>query len=106
MVMRAHMSSAYLAAVGVHGPSTADVVAVTLMVGLGLLAVLVTLIIVFTEPPTDRSDGGDGDSGPGGGGGGPGGRGPDGPESPGGDPVWWPEFERQFADYVTSSSRT
>ena len=22
------------------------------------------------------------------------------------DPVWWPEFERQFADYVTSTTRT
>lgn len=45
-----------------------------------------------------KSDGGDDGSGPGG-------PGPDRPrpQDPGpggGDPVWWPEFERQFAAYV------
>lgn len=46
----------------------------------------------------------DGDSGSGGGGGGP--RRPGRPPSPGGpDPVWWPEFERQFAAYARSQAR-
>ena len=44
----------------------------------------------------------DGDSGSGGGGG-P--RRPTPPPRPGGDPVWWPEFERQFAAYVRSRSQ-
>jgi hypothetical protein len=44
-----------------------------------------------------------GDAGSGGGGGGP--HRPGRPPSPGGgDPVWWPEFERQFAAYVRSQT--
>ncbi len=72
-------------------------------VGLCLLGVLFTLIVMFGQPPTDRRDGADGESGPGGGGHGPGRGGPGGPSPEGGDPVWWPEFERQFADYVASA---
>jgi hypothetical protein len=75
-------------------------VAVVLMLGVCLGGLVVTLIALFTEPPPDRRDGGEGDSGPGGGGG-PGRGGPDHPGPGGGDPTWWPEFERQFAEYVT-----
>jgi hypothetical protein len=34
--------------------------------------------------------------------GGGGRRGPDAPQGPAGDPAWWPEFERQFADYTNA----
>jgi hypothetical protein len=51
--------------------------------------------------PSQEDDDGD-DSGSGGGGG-P--RRPTPPPQPGGDPVWWPEFERQFAAHVRSQSR-
>jgi hypothetical protein len=44
----------------------------------------------------------DGESGSGGGGG-P--RRPGGPPNPGGDPVWWAEFERDFAAYVRAGSQ-
>jgi hypothetical protein len=49
-----------------------------------------------------RHDDGPDDS-DGGGGGGPGGGGPppDPPTPPDG-PAWWPEFEREFADYVAN----
>jgi hypothetical protein len=50
--------------------------------------------------PSQEDD--DGDSGSGGGGG-P--RRPTPPQQPGGDPVWWPEFERQFAAHVRSLSQ-
>ncbi len=44
------------------------------------------------EGPDDSDDGG---------GGGGGGRGPSAPRRPPpAGPVWWPEFERQFADHV------
>ena len=76
-------------------------VAVVLMLGVCLGGLVVTLIALFTEPAPDRRDSGEGDSGPGGGGG-PGRGGPDHPGPGGGDPAWWPEFERQFAEYITS----
>ena len=103
--MRATYTYSYhLTSLGAHGASLTGPVAVAVAVMVGL-CVLITWIMVFTEPPTDRRDGRDGDSGPGGGGRGPGGGRPDGPHPAGGDPVWWPEFERQFADYVTSTIR-
>ena len=93
-----YMHLANVAGFAAHGASTSGVVPVALMVGLCLLGVVVTLIMLFGQPPTERQDGADGDSGPGGGG-------PGGPSPEGGEPVWWPEFERQFADYVTSTTR-
>jgi hypothetical protein len=56
------------------------------------------------RPPSADDDG---DSRGGGGRGGPGPdvpRGPDG--APAGDPVWWPEFERQFAAHVEGLRRS
>jgi hypothetical protein len=104
--MRAtYIHAAHVAGFAAHGASTDGVVPVALMVGLCLIGVLLALMVVLTRPPTDRQDGADGDSGPGGGGRGPGRGGRDGPPPAGGDPVWWPEFERQFADYVTSTIR-
>jgi hypothetical protein len=79
------------------------VVAIALVVGLCLVGVLITLIVMSIQPPTDRRDGPDGDSGSGGGGHGPRGGGPEGPEPAGHDPEWWPDFERQFAEYVTAT---
>jgi hypothetical protein len=104
--MRAtYMHSAHVAGLAAHGASTGGVVTAALMVGLCLLGVLLALTVVLTRPPTDRQDGAEGDSGPGGGGRGPGRGGRDGPPPAGGDPICWPEFERQFADYVTSTMR-
>jgi hypothetical protein len=104
--MRAtYMHPVHVADFAAHGASTGGVVPVAVMVGLCLLGVLVALMVVLTRPPTDRQDGADGDSGPGGGGRGPGGGPPGGPSPEGGDPVCWPEFERQFADYVASTTR-
>ncbi len=96
------MHPTHVAGSAAHGAS-AGVAPVALKVGLCLLGVLFTLIVMFGQPPTDRRDGADGESGPGGGGHGPGRGGPGGPSPEGGDPVWWPEFERQFADYVASA---
>ena len=78
----------------------------------GGLAVAITLLMLIAfgglaigllarrARPSQEDD--DGDSGSGGGGG-P--RRPKPAPQPGGDPVWWPEFERQFAAYVRSRSQ-
>lgn len=80
---------------GARGSSDLPVaVAFLLLMALGGLAVW------FLAPRAWRSqEDEDGDPGSGGGGG-P--RPPEQPPSPGGDPVWWPEFERQFAAYLVS----
>jgi hypothetical protein len=96
--------SAYHAGVAAHGGSTPGAVAVGLMLAVCLAGLVIAVIALFSEPPPDRRDGGEGDSGPGGGGG-PGGGAPDGPLG-GTDPDWWPEFERQFAEYITLDLRT
>jgi hypothetical protein len=68
---------------------------------------LLWLVIHFIIDPLPDAEADDG-SGPGGGGGGPG---PGGAESdprlgpPGSEPAWWPEFERQFADYTSAGAR-
>lgn len=61
----------------------------------GVIFLLVWVVVLVTRPP--RHGGDDDDEGRGGGGG-P--RGPDRPPSPSGDPAWWPDFERQFAEYA------
>ena len=58
-------------------------------------------IAFLARHPRPSGEDDDGDSGSGGGGGR---RRPGRPPRPGGDPVWWPEFERQFAAYVRSPS--
>jgi len=104
--MRApYIHSAHVAGFAAHGASTGGVVPVALTVGLCLLGVLLALRVVVTRPPTDRQDRPEGDSGPGGGGRGPGCGGPGGPPPDHGDPVWWSEFEREFADHVSFSTR-
>jgi hypothetical protein len=67
---------------------------------LGVVAatgVAVALMVLLLRP-VDRPDGSD-DSDSGGGGGNVR-RDPPGLGSSGGGPAWWPEFEREFADYV------
>ena len=53
--------------------------------------------VVGFEAERGRGSGGDDDHGDGGGGRR---RPPPAPSRPGGDPVWWPEFEREFAAYA------
>ena len=61
------------------------------------------LVVRFLAPSATRSqEDEDSDSGSGGG---AGPRRPERPPSPGGGPVWWPEFERQFAAHVRSRSQ-
>jgi hypothetical protein len=85
---------------GAHTATTSGAVAIAVMIG---LAALIALIVIIIEPPNDRRDGDD--SGPGGGGSGPHDGGPDTPHPAGHDPEWWPEFDRQFAEYVALHRR-
>ena len=50
--------------------------------------------------------GNEGEEGDGGGGGGPGPPSPAHPRPPSRDPDWWPEFEREFRDYLEPRERT
>ena len=100
-----YVHPAHIAGVGVHGVARGGPVTVAAMIGICLLGVLIVLIVMLGRPPTDRRHRNGGDSGSGGGGRGPRGGGPDVPQPSGHDPEWWPEFERQFAEYVTSTTR-
>jgi hypothetical protein len=72
---------------------------IVLGIGLGvLLIVWLGLVLVRDWPP---GQGGDDDHGSGPGGGGPGRPGPDSGGPPGGVDAWWPDFEREFAAYVS-----
>ena len=75
-----------------------DVVA--LVVSAGALAMVALLVCaqrsIRGEPGPDEPDLGSDD----GGGGGGGQRRPKPPSDPGGEPVWWPQFEQDLADYV------
>ncbi|HTX31096.1 MAG TPA: hypothetical protein VMD09_06910 [Solirubrobacteraceae bacterium] len=67
---------------------------------------MVALALLFLYAARHRDEpgnGGDDGGGPGGGGGGP-----DRPSPPprGSDPVWWPEFEHQFARYVARARQS
>ena len=104
-----HLVKLQAAAAGVHGPAATS--GFTLADVVGLVAALiipvgiVALAFFLSRPPDSRDDG---DSDSGWGRGGPG-RPPwpdDGPLKPGGDPVWWPEFERLFAQYVGERPRS
>ena len=90
--MHAHFFQAAGRAAAHVGPAgsggTIAFVVVTALVGLALI-----FLIVFWVGPQDGADGDNGGGGRGGGGGG--GRGP----KPDPGPSWWPEFERQFAEY-------
>ena len=84
----------------IHGATATAGWETGLAVAVATLLVVGALTIAALVLPHRRGQAGgeDADSGPGGGG--PGRQGPDGPRGPEGDPVWWPEFERQFAAYV------
>ena len=68
-------------------------------VGVPLAMFFLALVLGSTRRPPGRE--GDDDHGSGPGGGGPGRPGPDGGDAPGGAPAWWPDFEREFAAYVS-----
>jgi hypothetical protein len=80
---------------GNEGPLAA--IALLVLIAFGGLA-----ICLLARRPRPSQEDDDGDSGSGGGGGR---RRPTPPPQPGGDPVWWPEFEREFAAYVRSRSQ-
>jgi hypothetical protein len=82
---------------GAYGGFLAVAIVACEMLALALLFVYATRH--RDEPGSGSDDGG----GPGGGG-----KGPDpSPLAPrGSDPLWWPEFERQFATYVARARQT
>ena len=81
-------------------------VAAVVVICLFLLSIAIPVMLLLWPWQPDHGDESDGDSGSDGGWGGSGGRGPRDPGPPLDEPRWWPEFERQFADYVTSTTRT
>ena len=92
------MSLTHAAGSGVHSAGTAAGWSTTFACVVGILLVVTGFVIACIGRPHGRRGGdADADSGSGGGGGS---RRPDGPRPPGGDPQWWPEFERQFAAHV------
>jgi hypothetical protein len=86
------------------GPST-SAVAISLTVGILLLALLGTAWFVLTQFSHGGRGADDDDANPGPGGGGSG-RPPNGPSGPTSEPEWWGEFERQFAAHVRSQSES
>jgi hypothetical protein len=72
-----------------------------LYVGFVVLCAILLLVVMFVRWPGGPEDSQDSDHGP------PEGprRGPDPPPDPGGEPALWPEFERQFAQYVARRAR-
>ena len=89
-----------------HSASTTPTwVAAVEVVACVLFVVCVVWLLAAGSGPAGLHDGEDDlESGAGGGGGGGGGpsSGPDGRDAPGGEPAWWPEFERQFAAHVAA----
>jgi hypothetical protein len=74
--------------------------AIVLGIGLGVLLMLwlgLALVRAWRSPGRGSDD----EHGSGPGGGGPGRPGPDGGDPPGGAEAWWPDFEREFAAYVS-----
>jgi hypothetical protein len=81
---------------------TAGIATAAVAVTIGLVALIGrTLRAVDGESGPEESDGTD--SGPGGGGGGSDRPGPR--SDRGGDPAWWPEFERELTRYVARRER-
>lgn len=70
-----------------------------------LLVLVVTIAGVWLLVRLVRWDPGDDDGGGGGGGGGGGDTPPPRAPLPDGEPDWWPEFERAFADHVNALMR-
>ena len=98
----------HAARAAVHGAAAnGDSAMVTAIAVLEVLLVAfgIALFVAWRSPQPGRSDDDDVDSGGGGGGrGGP--PGPGGhPHQPDGGPVWWSEFERQFAAHVEDARR-
>jgi hypothetical protein len=106
-----HLANLEAAAARAHwaaatgGFTLADILGIVAVLAVPIGIFLFAAVVARRQEPRDDgdSDSGWGRGGPGGWGrGGPGGP-PwpdDGPLQPHGDPVWWPEFERQFAVYV------
>lgn len=83
------------------GASASVAIAVSAVIALVALASFIVWLYVWAVRQSQlRGDAGDGDVDGGDGGGGQR-RNPPSPTGPaGGDPAWWPDFERQFASYV------
>ena len=102
LVATAFVGHAAASGAPTDGPAAA--VAAAAVLALLPLACLVIAVLALRASqsrrlgrrPIDEDD----DSGWGGGGG----RRPDNPPEPGGDPAWWPGFEREFAAYVAARS--
>ena len=80
---------------------TAGFVIALLALTVGMIALLLRVLryidLAVASAEADPDDGG--------GGGGPEGRPPQ-PSEHGGEPAWWPEFERQLADWVARTGAT
>jgi hypothetical protein len=74
---------------------------VVLYVAFVVMCAILLLVVMFARWPGGPEDSQDSDNGP------PGGprRGPDPPPDPSGEPALWPEFERQFGQYVARRAR-
>jgi len=102
-----HLVNQQATAAGAHGAAMSgfafsDLFGIVAVLAIAIGTVLFAAFLVRRQDPRDD---GDGDSGWGRGRWGRGGPGgppwsDDDPLLPHGDPVWWPEFERQFAAYV------
>jgi hypothetical protein len=115
MEPRAHIAAAAIArgsawaghlSVWAGHPSPATPIWAAIVIGALLAAPVVVglgFAIVGGRRPRNGGDDERG-SGPGGGGGGPPGPRPLGHRPSGGEPVWWSDFERQFAAYVAGLS--
>jgi hypothetical protein len=99
------MNAAYLThvhdAASSHGATSSGGSLLFALTTVGLLLVAFA-VVVYVCVRWDHGGSDDEDGGPGWGGGGSRPSGPDGPREPGGEPAWWPEFERQFAAWVES----
>jgi hypothetical protein len=84
-----------------HGATAAATWESGLAIGFAFLVMACVAAIVVLVPSQPPGDDGDEDGGFGPGGEGPGPRPPDAPREPDSDPEWWPEFEQQFAAYVS-----
>jgi hypothetical protein len=102
------MNGAYLTQLreGAAAPHGATSSGSSLLVGLVTTAVVLVpialVLFVWLRGGHGGAEGEDGNPGWGGGGSRP--SGPDGPRGLGGEPAWWPEFERQFAAWVQETA--
>ena len=90
-------ASAWAAHPAASAPTWATILALVAFVVTVVVGIVFALISSWQPPQSGGDNGGWGR------GGGPRRPRPSGDQSPGGDPAWWPDFERQFAAYVAKS---